>query len=321
MLEIQPLVAGRARQLGAAGEEWLAGLERLVTDLQRRWSITLGPPIPGGTAAYVARARTGRGRDVVLKVMVPEPAGANQIETLIRARGRGYCRVVRWSAAEHAVLLEPLGEALDRVGYPPERQIDILSRTLQCAWRVEPWPALEVPAPQRKAEELSRLITTLWADLDEPCPEKVVHTALRFADRRARAHGTGRRVVVHGDPHPGNALRAPGTRAGEGTGFRFVDPDGFLEDPAYDLGVVLRDWCGQLLAGDARRIAGAYCGRLAERTGVEAQAIWEWGFIERVSSGLYLLQLGARTAGGRFLETAGRLVEDPPRAENQAYGE
>jgi streptomycin 6-kinase len=311
MLQIQPLVAERARQLGAAGEEWLVGLERLVTDLQSRWSLTLGPPIPGGTAAYVAEARTGQGQNVVLKVMVPDPATANQIETLVRARGRGYCRVVKWSAAEHAVLLEPLGAPLDRSGYPPERQIDILSRTLQCAWQVEPWAALEVPAPQRKAEQLSNLITTLWADLNEPCSEIVLHTALRFAERRARAGGT-RRVVVHGDPHPGNALQAPRTRAGAEPGFRFVDPDGFLEDPAYDLGVVLRDWCGQLLAGDARRIAEAYCGRLAERTGVEAQAIWEWGFIERVSSGLYLLQFGERIPGGRFLETARRLIGDPP---------
>jgi streptomycin 6-kinase len=312
MLEVPPLVAERARQLGTAGEEWLAGLGRLVADLEKRWSITAGPPLQGGTAAYVVGARTGPGRDVVLKVMVPDPAAAHQVETLIRARGRGYCRVLKWNAPEHAVLLEPLGAPLDRMQYPPERQIDILSRTLQCAWQVEPWPALEVPASERKAEQLKRLIGGLWAGLDSPCPENVVDTALRFAERRARAYGRRACVVVHGDPHPGNALQVRRGRAGAESGFLFIDPDGFLEDPAYDLGVVLRDWCDRLLAGDVPGLARAYCGRLAERTGISAEAIWEWGFIERVSSGLYLLQLGARTEGERFLETAHRLIEPRP---------
>ena len=38
----------------------------------------------------------------------------------------------------------------------------------------------------------------------------------------------------------------------------FEDPDGFLAEPAYDLGVVLRDWCTELLAArDARELATA----------------------------------------------------------------
>jgi hypothetical protein len=35
----------------------------------------------------------------------------------------------------------------------------------------------------------------------------------------------------------------------------FVDPDGFVADRAYDLGVALRDWTGLLLGPDARRTA------------------------------------------------------------------
>jgi streptomycin 6-kinase len=56
--------------------------------------------------------------------------------------------------------------------------------------------------------------------------------------------------VVHGDPHPGNALRGVEPREGAGPGYVFVDPDGFLADPAYDLGVILRDWCDEILGAD-----------------------------------------------------------------------
>jgi streptomycin 6-kinase len=115
-------------------------------------------------------------------------------------------------------------------------------------------------------------------------------------------------VVVHGDPHPGNALRAATSRPGAESGFVFVDPDGFLAEPAYDLGVVLRDWCPQLLAGDAKSVARRYCALLAEHSGVDETAIWEWGFLERVSTGLFVLAFGAGDVARPFLETAELLV-------------
>ena len=67
-------------------------------------------------------------------------------------------------------------------------------------------------------------------------------------------HPTERGLLVHGDPHPANA--------------------------------VLREWCSELLAGDAPTVARRYCHLLASHTSVDEQALWEWGFLERVSSGL-----------------------------------
>jgi streptomycin 6-kinase len=58
----------------------------------------------------------------------------------------------------------------------------------------------------------------------------------------------------------------------------FVDPDGFLGDPTYDLGVVLRDWCPELLAAHAPSLAHRYCRQIAARTGMDPAAIWDWGF-------------------------------------------
>ena len=115
-------------------------------------------------------------------------------------------------------------------------------------------------------------------------------------------------MVVHGDPHPGNLLRVLRDRPGGDTGFCFVDPDGFVADPAYDLGVAVRDWSTVLEHGDPRRTLARYCDLLAARTGIDAQRIWEWGFVERVSTGLYLLSFGADRAAAPFLRTAEALV-------------
>ena len=155
---------------------------------------------------------------------------------------------------------------------------------------------------------LAQLVSSLWADLARPCPERVVALALAYAERRRAGTHLDRVVVVHGDPHPDNALQVPGARPGAEAGFVFVDPDGFLADPAYDLGVVLRDWCDELLTGDAKATARRYCRLLAERSGLDERAIWEWGFLERVSSGLYLLRFGAHEPGRRYLESAERLA-------------
>lgn len=305
--EVQPLVRQKAHSLGAVGEQWLAGLPGLIRDLERRWSIDVGASLPGGTASYVARARTRDGLDAVLKLSLPAPDFASQVQTLRLAAGQGYARLLAYDVGRHALLQEALGPSMDRLGLPPRQQIETLCAMLRRAWRVPRAPGLTVRPAEEKARSLGELIGRLWESLGRPCSERVVDQALAFAGRRAAAFDPGRCVVVHGDAHPGNALRVVTPRAGAEAGFVFVDPDGFLADPAYDLGVVLRDWCAELRGRDedaARGLMRSYCALLADRTGVDQRAIWEWGFLERVSTGLYVLDIGAEELGRPFLDTA-----------------
>lgn len=89
----------------------------------------------------------------------------------------------------------------------------------------------------------------------------------------------------------------------------FVDPDGFVGDPAYDLGVVLRGWGEHLLAADnGKAVAWRLCRLIADRADVDEQAVWEWGFLERVSTGLYAWSLGAYELAQPFIESAPALV-------------
>jgi streptomycin 6-kinase len=301
-----------AVHLGAEGTRWLAELLARLSDLERRWGLTLGQSLPGGSRSYVVRARTGDGLDAVLKLAVPDPALSEQVRMLRRARGCGYVRVLAADFERHAVLLEALGPALDRLPLSPEAQIVALWRTLRAAWRLERPPDVALAEAHRKPHGLAELVSNLWGDLGRPCSEAVVERALVFAERRAAATCLDRVVIVHGDPHPGNALRILAPRAGAKSGFVFVDPEGFVADPAYDLGVVLRDWCPQLLAGDAPALAAAYCRQLAALSGLDEAAIWEWGFLERVSTGLYVLQYGAEEMARPFLATAELLARTHP---------
>lgn len=307
VIEVQPLVRQKVHSLGALGERWLTELPGLLGDLERRWSIEAGSSLPGGTTSYVARARTRDGLDAVLKVALPSADFTAQVRTLRLAEGRGYARLLADDLDRHAMLQEALGPSMDRLGLAPRQQMETLCVMLRSAWRVPHavGPTVD-PAPE-KARALGETVGRLWEGLGRPCSERVVTRALACAERRAAAFDPDRCVVVHGDPHPGNALRVTVPRAGAEPGFVFVDPDGFLADPAYDLGVVLRDWCAELRGRDeatACDLLRSYCELLADRTGVGERAIWEWGFLERVSTGLYMLDFGAEELGRPFLDTA-----------------
>jgi streptomycin 6-kinase len=87
-----------------------------------------------------------------------------------------------------------------------------------------------------------------------------------------------------------------------------VDPAGFREDPAYALGVVLRDFSTHLTGPDAQATLRGWCEALGDRTGLDPQHIWEWAFLERVSTGLYVLGFGAERVAAPYLTTAANLA-------------
>jgi streptomycin 6-kinase len=312
LVRVPERVRQRVMHLGPRGERWLAELPSVIAHLAQRWSISVGQVLAGGTGSYVARARTEDGSDAILKIAIPEVGFADELRVLERAQGHGYVRLLADDPGYEAMLLEALGSPMGPLVLSPEQKIALLCRMLRQAWQAPRPAGLMVTPDDEKAVQLARTVSRMWEDLGHPCSERVVNEALRYAERRAAAFDLARCVVVHGDPHPWNALQMLTPRVGAEAGFVFVDPVGFLADPAYDLGVVLRDWCEQLLAtgdaGAAKSLARRYCELLSTETGIEETSIWEWGYLERVSSGLYCLELGIENMGRPFLQTAEMLL-------------
>jgi len=303
----------RAELSGPQSRQWLKDLPGILAELEHRWELSIGLALSGGSSAYVAPVRTTSGT-AVIKIAMPgpdRPYGFQQErETLLRANGHGYVRVLRCDNEHCALLLEKLGRSLQESHLEPEQVITLLYRTLKQAWLV-PLSAEQTLHPlEYKAHTLAQLICELWERLERPCSENLISQALEYARRRMDAFDLKRCVVVHGDPHPANALLADVPRAGVKSGYVFVDPEGFLCDREYDLGVVLRDWNKELLAtAEPYALAHHYCQLLAQESGLDAAIIWEWGFIERVSSGLYMCAYGSNELGQPFLQTAQRLLD------------
>jgi streptomycin 6-kinase len=306
-------VRRKAVAVGPEGERWLDGLDELVRSLAEGWALRVGDVLAGGSGALVAEAVDAAGDDVVLKVAIPDGLEGHspfdeELRVLRLGDGQGYVRVLHADPERRAMVQERLGRPLADLALPVEAQIDAIADTLGQAWR-RPAADVGLRTGADQATFLAGFVRRLWTELDRPCPPATIEVAERFAGSRQAAFDPSSSVVVHGDAHATNVLEDPGDP--DGRSFKLIDPDGMLSEPAHDLAVPLRDWTEELLAGDPAPVARAWCARLAERAGVEPGPIWEWAFLERVSTGLFLLGLGD-PQGRRLLAVADRLAATAP---------
>ena len=307
-------VQHKRKALGGPGLQWMDDLGRIVTEIEREWRIEVGRALVGGSGGYVAEAVTEDGVDAVLKLSIPDgldghTVWADEVATLRLGQGHGYVRVLKTDANRRAMLQERLGRPLSELDLPVETQIKILARTLQNGW-YRPANVESMRTGREQAQDLAIDFEVRWERLGHPCPRPTIDRAIAFTDARIAAYDAERAVFVHGDAHPANVLES--VRGGGADGpFSLIDPDGMLSEPAHDLAIPLRDWTEELLAGDLIPLALEWCAQLSALTGVESRAIWEWAFIERVSTGLFLMDLGD-PLGDPFLEVASRLTGTAP---------
>jgi streptomycin 6-kinase len=302
----------RAKAVAAGSTGWLDGLPDLVAGLERDWGITVGATIPGGTEAYVAEAVVeDGGTDVVVKIVIPRSADVialhHEITVLRLADGDGCVRLLRSDADRGAMLLERLGASLHDLAPPLAERLEVLCSVAERFWR--PAPGVDLPTGAEKADWLAATIPPAWAELGRPCSERTIEHAVDCARRRAAAHDDDRAVLVHGDLHQWNVLRAADRWA-------LIDPDGLLAEPEYDLGIVMREDPEDMLDGDPY----ARARWLAERTGLDPVAIWEWGVVERVSTGLLAERIGLQPVGRQMLTVADRFAELAPPAQGASAG-
>jgi streptomycin 6-kinase len=305
-LDVPDLVRQRALSNGVAGRQWLDDLPDVVADLTSRWNLELGRPFRGGTASYVVAADGSSGRACVLKVAMPLDMHdeASFRRTLIAhqlSAGRGCAEMLRHSESPPAMLLERLGPNLSQLEMPLPRLLEAIVATLQSFWRTIP-AEVQLPTACDQAAWLAAYIESTWDELGRPCERAVVDRALDFCARRADAFDETRAVLVHGDAHGWNTLDA-----GNGQ-FKFVDPEGLRSDREHDLAIPMREYNEPLLERNTKRLVHERAEMLASACEGDVEAVLEWGFVERVSTGLANLKEFTGGEGVAFLEVATRCL-------------
>lgn len=87
-----------------------------------------------------------------------------------------------------------------------------------------------------------------------------------------------------------------------------IDPEGVRSERAHDLAVPLREYNEPLLVGDTAQLVRARAYLLAGICDIDPEPVWQWGFIERVSTGLANLRDFDDESGAQFLEVAERCL-------------
>lgn len=299
---VPPLVASRAKAAGSVGETWIKDLDDQIAELEEQWDIAVGKPLSGGTHAYVANAIGQDGKQYVLKIDMPESMGHGEflkgINALKVADGQGYAKLFAYDTKRRACLLERLGKPLKELHYSISEQMAIICRALEKSWEI-PVCNTTFPNGDDSITWFREFIPTTWEELQHPCSERVVKQAFYFLQSREEHKNPADYVLLHGDAHSTNTLQELSTK----DSFKLIDPDGIFYEKAYDLGVLMREWPDEYKA-DPVNIGLKRCEYLHHLTGVDKQAIWEWGFLQTVSTAFVLLQIGQKETGIKMLKIA-----------------
>ena len=307
------LTLRRARLLGLQGQQWLEGLDDVVRTTLDKFDLIFIKTLHGGSESYLALSQRADGARCVVKVMMPNDHGmVAEPAALKAAKGRGYVELIDAIPEQSVLIIEELGTPIASSALTTQQQLQHITHALQLSWQAEIEPSALVHGA-KKADWLYHHIQNTPTRVTGYVEKVLIHTALDHIDLRRSLWREDAFVLVHGDAHEHNTLairKAKGQTEPqtEPTGYKLVDPDGLFFEAAYDLGILLRNWI------DAYRIAqpaGALTERatwLAQQTQVSPQAMVSWGFVEIVSTGIHLLELGYADEGKDYLDLGQALL-------------
>jgi streptomycin 6-kinase len=237
---------------------WIAELPGIVADLARRWSLRVGRPFqPGGSASWVAPARTSTGERVVLKVGWRHDEALHEADGLRAWDGHGTVRLLDSHAAGTAIALlleacEP-GTPLSRALPEPEQDI-VVAGLLRRMW-IKPsagcaFRPLHVMC-DRWASEFEEDYAAARARGEDQLDPGLARQGIGLFRELPRTAGP--EVLLYTDLHHDNVLAAAREP------WLAIDPKPYVGDPAYDPVQHMLNFPGRLAvdpAGFAHRMAG-----------------------------------------------------------------
>ena len=269
---------------GPAGVEWLNGLPALISEIEKRWSLSTGRPFPGIWANWVAPATISDGTPAVLKLCFPgEKEFQSEAEALRLFDGCGICRLLRLDLERGAMLLERCepGSSLANIE-DDERATTIAADVLLRLRRPAPiehnFPLVSDWA--RGFERLRRRYDGETGPMPAALVERAEALFAELVPTQAEPH------LLHGDFHHDNVLSA------RRDGWMAVDPKGVIGDPAYDAATLLREPPELAHAPRAGKILERRLDQLSEVLSLDRERLRGWALAQSVLSAYWSLEDG-----------------------------
>lgn len=284
---------------GEAGQRWLTELPSLVTAITRDWDLEVGDPY-ALSFNWVAPVRRGDGTPAVLKLGVPESDHLfHEAAALTSFDGRGAVRLLDRDAERGALLLERAAPGTQARVLVPERDEEATAAFVTLTRRLHRTPPADCPLPElvTRGEAFTAHLRR-YPD-DRVLPRHLVERAGRIFDELCAS--AAERVVLHGDLHHDNILRA------EREPWLAIDPHGVVGDPGSEVGPWLYNPDPARRDDDLLALVPARIEQLADGLALPVERVIAWGFVLCVLSEVWDAEGGA-TGGGRALDVARQLL-------------
>lgn len=284
----------------AVSRAWIESLPALIEQVREEFGLEFSPPLPGGSVSWVAPARLPSGERAVVKIGWPHPEIYGEPAALRAWDGRAAVRLIADDPRRHALILELCepGERLADAGLPADDRLRIGCGILRELWTAEiTGPGIE-PLGAVTAE-WSKLVRERMERVQPPYDPGLVRLGADLLAELPAA--TPRRVLLHGDFHPGNVLSSR-------RGWLAIDPKPMAGDPGYDPWPLLKqidDPTGRP-AVLAQRIA-----LLGDELSLEPQRIVWWAVARRVETALWLAHHGDVPGGAAVMREVRTLADLP----------
>jgi len=287
---------------GAAGTRWLAELPQHLAAVRREWDLDLGAPF-SLSYHWVTAVRQGDGSPAVLKLGLPGSEHlADEAAALEAFAGRGAVQLLAFDAERGALLLERAipGELARTL--VPRRDVDATQALIEVMHQLHVDPPPGCPLPQLEADRVSFVEHLRRFPDAGPLPRDLVELALRLFDELCAT--APRQVVLHGDLHHDNLLRA--TRAP----WLAIDPHGAIGDPGFDVGALLYNPDPDDRDLTLVDLVPARIDQLAAGLDMPVERVVAWGFVMAVLSEVWTCEGagGHGVPGGRALDVALHLL-------------
>src|SRR5262245_44935646 len=142
-----------------ATTRWLDRLPETVTEVSRRWRLTLGAPFDreDASCSWVAPAARSDGSHAVLKIAMPHFEGEHEIDGLRFWSGDPTVRLLESDDGLGAMLLERCVPGTSLRAIPEPEQDVVIARLLRRLWRSP------LSSPPRRFRPLSTMLA-LWTE-------------------------------------------------------------------------------------------------------------------------------------------------------------
>jgi streptomycin 6-kinase len=263
---------------GNDGARWLADLPSTVRALARDWDLTVGARYEL-SYHYVTAVVCGDGTLAVLKLGVPTGRSlAEEAPALAAFDGRGAVRLLRADLDRGALLLERITPGWRASDLVPDRDSEATSAAIGVMRRLHVPPPPGCRMPEALAQAQAQAFDDYLTVHGQAGPLSLDLVVRASGLMRELCASATERVVLHGDLHHDNILRA--TREP----WLAIDPHGIVGDPGYEVGALLFNPDPDNRDEALTALVPSRVEQLADELAMPVDRVVAWGFVKAVLS-------------------------------------